>query len=740
MISKRRARIVLMVIFIITVIYTIMTARGAVEVQTKTISQTSDDGFVTEVGNLFDSPLCTILDPNMDIRSFVVFRDIKINKWERLENATLILRSAGTLATDTSSVTIWGISRVAHYLPIDSADVISVPLTSTSVVVDTSLFHGSATLEIDVTNILRELMSHPDWTGDGSDGTGSGEKIGFLILGAEGHSTRYFYDELAANGLEPRIRIYWGEEPAPPSIDAPDGFNDTEVYTWILVENGTTPYEGDGDYNETVDIWKVVAFGAPDFQYLSFNVANDAIYHRSLTGVDGYEEIDENWAHPLEGGATSPILNVGRWTLIMGDPGELTIYISDDEFVTNTSYIPNDEYTALDSFAGNIGSLAVDRQTENIVHLVYTSPTPAENAVFNVVYTNFTLDLETGIPTFAPTFTNITQWPQTQFAPVIHVQENRTLHVVWYGKNGTNVNQVWYRRRHDNGTWLDVVRVSDTDVGGQPHAYPDVIANSETGTALVVWDFDLDQVYWDVVFPNNTDDADREETGSARAILPSMVMDRERNEGLMVWSTDTGAGGTIYFQDKTIDNSSAWSARQQVSPGGEKHFAPDIGIETVNGTIQVIWYNDWNLKVAGNYWNIGATPTPRKTTISNFQGRENYIEEEFERDVLNTTYFVVWGNGTIISPPLDSLDDVDDFLDEFFGVDPEEPTPPSQGWPDFGVLTRFKTRFYILFIGFIMIFGPLINFAMSRPDGYTFTIGCFIMLIGFALWIAAGSV
>lgn len=734
MISKRKAGLVLIVIFTMTLSFTVS---GEVEVQTKTISQTSDDGFVTETGNLFDSPLCTILDPNMDIRSFVVFRDIKINKWERLQNATLILRSAGTMEFDTSSVTIWGISRVAHYLPIDAADVLSLPLTSSSTVADTSFFYGSATLEIDVTNILRELMSHPDWTGDGIDGTGAGDKLGFLILGAEGHATRVFYDELAANGLEPRIQIYWGETPAPPEDeDKPPEFNDTAVYTWILEET-EVPFEEEGDYNETVDIWRVDAFGAPDFQYLSFDTGDEANYHSSLTGINGYFEIAENWAHPLGGGATSPILNVGRWTLIMGDPASTWIFISDDEFTTNTSYDPNHEYESLSNFDGNIGSIAIDRQTENIVHIVYTSVTPGQLADYNVIYTNFTLDLETGIPTFAPSYTNITQWGNTQAEPVIHVQENGTLHVVWYGKNGTNEDQVWYRRRHTNGTWLDVVRVSDTDAPGFPHAYPDVVANSETGVALVVWEYDITAVRWDVVYPNNTDDVDRAANNGVR---PSMVMDRENNEALMVWASSTGQPSTIYFQDKEISNSTEWSANQQVSPGGEKHFEPDIGIETINGTIQVIWYNDWNLQVAGNYWNIGSTPVPGKIPVSVLQGRENFIEEEFERDILNSTYFVVWGNGTVISGPLDSLDAVDDFLEEFFGVDPAEPDPASQGWDTEGPFQRFRTRLYILIIGIVLVFGPLMYWAMSRPSGYEFVIGAFIMFVGFALMYAAGQV
>lgn len=106
----------------------------------------------------------------------------------------------------------------------------------------------------------------------------------------------------------------------------------------------------------------------------------------------------------------------------------------------------------------------------------------------------------------------------------------------------------------------------------------------------------------------------------------------------------------------------------------------------------------------------------------------------------NTTWCVSDINGTIISCDFDDYEDAKDFVDDLLGFDPSDPDPPYQDWPQEGAFTRFRFRFYFLFIGFIMIFGPLIIFSLNRPDGYTFTIGLFIMLIGFAIWIAAGSV
>ena len=104
------------------------------------------------------------------------------------------------------------------------------------------------------------------------------------------------------------------------------------------------------------------------------------------------------------------------------------------------------------------------------------------------------------------------------------------------------------------------------------------------------------------------------------------------------------------------------------------------------------------------------------------------------------SWIVTDENGTIVKDDCETLECAEAFIDEIVGVDPDEPTPAGQGWPGSGVLTRFRTRFYILMIGIGLLFGPLFIFAFSRPSGYEFTIGMFVMLIGFALMYAAGQV
>lgn len=105
----------------------------------------------------------------------------------------------------------------------------------------------------------------------------------------------------------------------------------------------------------------------------------------------------------------------------------------------------------------------------------------------------------------------------------------------------------------------------------------------------------------------------------------------------------------------------------------------------------------------------------------------------------NSTWIVTDENGTILNE-CPTYDCAIIFIDDLLGPDPVDPDPPSQGWDVFGPFSRFKTRFYILLIGLFLVFGPLFSFALNRPSGYEFTIGAFLMLVGFALMIAAGSV
>ena len=189
--------------------------------QTISIIDTHDDKFITEAGVGIDAWLCHILDPTMDIRSYLVFRELEINYWEPLENATLRFRTTANLDFEAdSSVTIYGMrySDLQEISIVQPDFVLSVPLTSASVTVNTSQFYGQQWHEVNVTSIVEELIRSYEWDGDGHAGTETGDAIGFVILGAEGYDTRWFIDyHYGTPSLASQLVIHWNHEPPPPT-------------------------------------------------------------------------------------------------------------------------------------------------------------------------------------------------------------------------------------------------------------------------------------------------------------------------------------------------------------------------------------------------------------------------------------------------------------------------------------------------------------------------------------------
>ena len=208
--------------------------------QTVKITDTHDDAFITEVGIGIDSSLVTIKDPGMDIRAYLVFRELDINYWEPLENATLRLHTSTTLSFDAdSSVTIYGMKLSDLQLEgfLIPSTVLNIGYTNAHTDYNTSEFYGSQWHEIDVTDIVEELIRNPNWDGDGSAGTETGDAIGFHIFGAEGDEKRYFYDLKVGNGLEAQLVIHWNHEPPPPSGPGTPTFNETYRGYHIFVVN-----------------------------------------------------------------------------------------------------------------------------------------------------------------------------------------------------------------------------------------------------------------------------------------------------------------------------------------------------------------------------------------------------------------------------------------------------------------------------------------------------------------------
>lgn len=266
--------------------------------QTISITDTHDDRFITETGIGIDSQLCGILDPNMDIRSFLVFRELEINWWEPLKNATLRLRTTVNLDFDNeSSVTICGMkfSELQDEGILSSSFVLSVPLTSARINVNTSQLYGQQWHEINVTSIVGELISSIHWDGHGLGGTETGDSIGFVILGAEGHDTRWFIDYLYGTpSLAPQLVLHWNHAPPPP-----------------------VGYE-DAVFNETYlgyDIWEVPA---------------DPWYNGSLYDLDLTQNFENTSYHELDTGDRMTIVNSTHFNVVNLDGMISNRYYRDD--------------------------------------------------------------------------------------------------------------------------------------------------------------------------------------------------------------------------------------------------------------------------------------------------------------------------------------------------------------------------------------------------------------------------
>jgi len=161
---------------------------------------TDGDWFVTELGLGYHSWVVTVLDPNMDIHGYLFFKDMKINEWEYLVNATLRLHTSSTLSFDNeSSFTIYGIADYRYFGMGDwgygsPADILNAPLTSAYVNYNSSQFYGSQWWDIDVTNIVQELKSNPWYDGPGTVFSDPGDQMAIIILGPRAPHSRRYYD------------------------------------------------------------------------------------------------------------------------------------------------------------------------------------------------------------------------------------------------------------------------------------------------------------------------------------------------------------------------------------------------------------------------------------------------------------------------------------------------------------------------------------------------------------------
>jgi len=348
------------ILLILIVLASLIPKVGALTPQEQTIhiTDTHDDAFITEIGVKIDSILCHVKDPNMDLHAFLVFRELKVNWWEPLENATLRLRTVSPLSFDAdSSITIYGMkmAEIQDLGWLTPSDVLSVGYTSAYVTYNTSQFYGSQWWEINVTDIVEELIRNPRWDGDGHDGTETGDAIAFHILGVEGYEKRYFTDFKAGDGYEAQLVIHWNHEPPPPA-----GYEDAEY-------NGT--YRGYHIWNYTVSYG--MNFNWVNFTDWSVEDPMNVITVVNSTHLDGYSKnlihngktgysilyntSVENWGtrtfswklHHLDDGGANDEPFVGLWSIAKtgAAPGPLKNYGDANEAIAGFCIFDYDPQT-----------------------------------------------------------------------------------------------------------------------------------------------------------------------------------------------------------------------------------------------------------------------------------------------------------------------------------------------------------------------------------------------------------
>lgn len=715
---------------------------GASEIQTIDIVDTEDDGFITPSNNMIDtSGLIHTSDPLMDVWAFWVFHDIDIEATDKLNNATLRIRSASGLPFDAdNSFTLRGLevnNLQDSWRPLPGMIKV-LPQTSSYVNVNTSTWSGGAWYEIDVTNVVRELINHYEWDGDAS---GSGDSIGFITL-AVADDTRYFYDYSGSPGYSAELVIGFGEDPPAPPAPPPAYENNT--WEWVNETVTVVVNETDGS-TQTIDIFKVTEYGAPEM---------------IITQPNGYRLYNTSWKNNTaktilpnlggggfqSNGAMELFAFMGDYMFIIGfnDTDDKTyIWYSNDEWATYLTSSITDEFPYL-NHVGQVdaqGSIWADETGEPVLHTAFNHETDLDNTQTQILYVNFTLDPVTLNLTYGA-LANVTYGMNArQEYPDIYQEPDGTIHIAWVGKNGTANTVAQYRRRQANGTWLDAVRLSSDDVFGAVD--PDVIAGNNS-LALITWtklnagDWRL---RWDVVFPNNSVGT-AVGVGADRGVndrrYVSVVVDRAT--GIAHASVQRDSVFDLYYHFKPVDNTTNYDVGTRISVGADRISYNTMAFDPANETLAVAFHNyDVPVRTQWNYWNIDDGPTAQNidlitTSYVTYPHSSDYISLQ----AINVTWWLVWDNGTVIDG-FDSYDDAIDGLEDITDPDPADPDPPGADYPATGPFTLFKTRLYILILGLALWLGPMMFLAYQYDRGLTagqFAGAFIVMLIGLGLTLA----
>lgn len=251
----------------------------------------NDDAFITGVGNYFgDTPYLFLRDEVTNLVLGVRFRNVNIAQGEKINNATLFVRSVYTYAAAGDiRVTITG-DDIDDSRAFNDSGSFSRTYTGAYVVWNISEVNGDSWHNVSVTEIVQEIIDRVGWQ--------SGNDLSLVFFTDKGIPRREFASVDGNPAFTPYIDINYGI--APPQDEVADlqnnstaPYNDTVEWTWTY--NDT--YRGIDIYIVTQNsLWlnfsTFTQFGADDrmtgenetfFQLTNFYQDSDDYYRRNFS-------------------------------------------------------------------------------------------------------------------------------------------------------------------------------------------------------------------------------------------------------------------------------------------------------------------------------------------------------------------------------------------------------------------------------------------------------------------------
>jgi hypothetical protein len=260
-------------------------------------------------------------------------------------------------------------------------------------------------------------------------------------------------------------------------------------------------------------------------------------------------------------------------------------------------------------------AVAIDQN--DTIHVVWYDDTPGNSEIYYKKSTN-------GGVTWSAN-QRLTWTAGYSADPAIAIDSSGSIHIVWCDNTPGN-NEIYYKRSTNGGTtWSAAKRLGATT--GQSY-YPAIAGDSTNGIS-VVWDDDTPgnkEIYcrkspdggtsWNAV--------QRLTWTSGKSDMPSIAIDPS-DAVHVVWEDSTTGTAGIYYK-KSAAGGASWSTAQRISSASVNSASPSIASGS-GGTIHVVWHAEM----------------PENTELF-------YARSTNGGDTWNTAQRLTWNSGSSGSP------------------------------------------------------------------------------------------